>query len=92
MPVEVKPNAIIVPLDESKGLSLRLPRNGDTVLGAALDYEGLETRDKGELRFAQKPQRVFLKGLDPVIGAINTNPDILVELGSAIKKIQQHKA
>jgi hypothetical protein len=86
--VEVKPNAIIIPLDAEKGLNLRLPRNGKAIIGAALQYEGLETQKKGELSFVTKPQYVPIKGIGDIIDSLNSNPGWLNELGDALADLQ----
>jgi hypothetical protein len=92
MPIEVKPNAITMPLSESKGLSLRIPLTGPKALGAVLVYEGLETQEKGEIKYVQKPQVVPIKGLAEIINHLNSKPQDFVELAQAFVKLQSGAA
>lgn len=87
--IEVKPKFIIMPLDEEKGIDLKVHRDGNKgILGFELLYAGEVMEVKGKLKDFSKPSRVFLNDMAPLIKAINADPGAFVNLFEAIKKLQ----
>ena len=89
MGIEVKPKFIVMPLDEAKGVDLKVHRDGEKgILGFELLYAGEVKDSNGKLSDLNKPSRMFLNDMAPLIKPMNADPGKFEELFAIIKKLK----